>query len=348
MDLRSRIEDGLAGKYSGLDNGFNRLNEFIFGLQRRCYTLLGGSSGTYKTTLVDYMLFNALQDAESKGIKLNVFYYSFEIDKITKQCNWLSQLIANKYNHVISPERIKGLGGFRLTPGEKQMIDSEIEYLEKLFSYINFRFSPTNPTGIYNELWKFGEERGKLSRENSTYVDNDGVTHNFSRITSYTPHDPNEYTVVIMDHMALMKKERGYQTKEVIDKYSEYCTELKNQFGFSFFNIQQFNQGISSVERVKFKGVDLSPQQSDFKDSTNPYQDADVVLGTMCPHKMDLDTSLGYDIKKLRDKMIMLKVIKNRLSRDNIAIGLYAQPQSGSFEELPKDTKTMDYAKYPS
>ena len=103
-------------------------------------------------------------------------------------------------------------------------------------------------------------------------------------------------------------------------------------FGFSFINIQQFNQGLSSVERSKFKGVDLSPQQSDFKDSTNPYQDADVVLGTMCPYKLDMNTCLGYDIKKLKDKMIMLKVIKNRLSRDNVAIGLYANPSAGAYD----------------
>lgn len=62
---------------------------------------------------------------------------------------------------------------------------------------------------------------------------------------------------------------------------------------------------------------------------------ADVVLGTMCPYKLDLNSSLGYDITKLKDKMIMLKVIKNRLSRDNIAIGLYVEPKAGLFEELP-------------
>jgi hypothetical protein len=30
---------------------------------------------------------------------------------------------------------------------------------------------------------------------------------------------------------------------------------------------------VSSVDRLKFKGADISPQQTDFKDSTNPYQD---------------------------------------------------------------------------
>lgn len=345
MDLRTRIKEGIDGQYSGLDNGFERLNEVIFGLQRRCYTLLGGQSGTYKTTLVDYILFNAMEDAKKKGIKLNVFYYSFEIDKITKQCNWLSQYIYKKYNVIVSPEKIKGLGGNNLSIDQVHYIYESIDYVESVFNEINFRFQTTNPTGIYNELWAFGESQGQVIKEPYSYTDAEGKVIHGKRITGYKPNDPNAYTVVIMDHMALMKKERGFQVKELIDKYSEYCIELKNMFGFSFINIQQFNQGLSSVDRAKFKGVDLSPQQSDFKDSTNPYQDADVVLGTMCPYKLDMNTCLGYDIKKLKDKMIMLKVIKNRLSKDNVAIGLYANPSAGAFAELPP-VNSINYDHY--
>lgn len=346
MNLKTRIKEGIDGQYSGLSNGFNRLNDVIFGVQRRCYTLLGGQSGTYKTTLVDFMLLNAIEDAKQKGIKLNVFYYSFEIDRITKQCNWLSQIIFNKYKVSIPPEKIKGLGGNKLTVEEVHYIYESLEYIDKMFDEINFTFNPTNPTGVYNELWAFGEANGEVIKTPYTYTDNEGKVHNGKKITGYKPHDPSTYTLVIMDHMALMKKERGFETKALIDKYSEYCIELKNQFGFSFINIQQFNQGLSSVDRAKFKGIDLSPQQSDFKDSTNPYQDADVVLGTMCPYKLDMDSCLGYDIKRLKDKMIMLKIIKNRLSKDNIAIGLYVDAAKGSFEELPKDPKTLNYGQY--
>lgn len=345
MSLKTRIQEGLDGKYKGLNNGFSRLNDVIFGVQRNCYMLLGGSSGCYKTTLVDYMLLNALEDARNQKIKLNVFYYSFEIDKITKQCNWLSQRIYQKYNKIIPPEKIKGLGGFRLSPEELKLVEAEIPYIEELFESINFRFNPINPTGIYNELWHFGSTNGKLLKEPYEYVDNEGKKQKGHRIVGYTPDDPTSYTLVILDHMALMKKERGFMTKEVIDKYSEYCTELRNQFKFSFINIQQFNQGLSSVERVKFKGVDLSPQQSDFKDSTNPYQDADIVIGLMAPYKLDLETSMGYNVGKLQERLLLLKVIKNRLSKDNVAIGLGAYPEYGSFKELP-DPKVIKYEDY--
>jgi hypothetical protein len=126
---------------------------------------------------------------------------------------------------------------------------------------------------------------------------------------------------------------------------SEHIVTLRNLFGITAFLIQQFNQGLSSVERLKFKGADVSPQQSDFKDSSTPYQDSDVVLGIMNAYKMDLDSYLGYNISDyvveeqrflLKERFRALKVIKNRLSRDNISIGLLFTGESGSFEELPR------------
>lgn len=44
-ELKQRIEEGVEGKYEGLSNGFDRLNNYIFGVQRKCKTLIGGNSG---------------------------------------------------------------------------------------------------------------------------------------------------------------------------------------------------------------------------------------------------------------------------------------------------------------
>ena len=136
MDLRQRIAAGIEGKYKGLNNGFERINNYLFGIQRGCYTLLGGLSGSYKSTIADFMLLNAIQDAEAKGLELNVFYYSFEIDELTKKCNWLSNIIYNKYNIVIAPEVIKGFGDNKLTADEQVLVNSEIDYVDGLFSKI--------------------------------------------------------------------------------------------------------------------------------------------------------------------------------------------------------------------
>lgn len=344
MELKNRIKDGIDGAYEGLSNGFKRLNNFIFGVQKACYTLIGGDSGTYKTTLLDFIISSAIEDAIAQGKKINVFYYSFEIDALTKKCNWLSRAVANKYGKIIPPQKIKGLRTkdnieeMSLTEEEQELVDSCIPEVEEMFSRINFVFEPINPTGIRNELFKHFESRGKLIHQ--PYIDENGNPK--QRIIGYAPNDPDEITIAAIDHLALMKDERGFDTKQNIDKMSEYSIFLRNVFKLSIFYLQQFNDGLSSVERSKFKGVDLSPQKSDFKDSRNPYTDADVVIGLMSPFKLDMKTSLGYDIEILKRKMVVLKIIKNRLADDNIAIPIYVKPEIGSFIELPKDAKSQE------
>lgn len=331
MNLEERIYAGVEGKFQGLSNGFKRINKEIHGLQRGVYTLLGGLSGTYKTTLADYMLLNAISDAESLGLEINVFYYSYEIDELTKKCNWLSVIIKNKYNVTIPPEVIKGFGDNRLTPLELDYVKKEIPTVNALFSKINFRFKSTNPTGIYNEMWQYLSSKG-----NFTYVEyTDSEGNSKRKIDKFIPNNPEAYNIIVLDHLLLLKKERGFSDKEVIDKMSEYMVELRNMFNVSSIFISQFNDGLSSIDRAKFKGVDISPQITDFKSSRNPYADADVVLATMSAFKMDMPTCLGYDVNKLKESFLMLKVIKNRLGRDNIAIGILANPKAGSFTELP-------------
>lgn len=72
---------------------------------------------------------------------------------------------------------------------------------------------------------------------------------------------------------------------------------------------------------------------------------ADVVLGTMNPFKMDMDICLGYQVNKLQGNMLMLKIIKNRLSKDDIAVGLYADYKSGTFKEL-EPSNIIKYTDY--
>ena len=203
MNLSERIQKGLKGDYQGLNNGFNRINNDIFGVQKTINTLIGGASGTYKTTLLDFIVSNAIQDAQQKGIKLNIFYYSYEIDEITKKCNWLSGIIYRKYGIEIQPEKIKGLGDNRLSEKELELVNTEIPLLDEMFSKINFRFTPMNPTGIYKELFNFGESIGKV--EYGEYIDDYGKIQ--KKIVGYKPNNPDEVTLVLLDHMSLVKKE---------------------------------------------------------------------------------------------------------------------------------------------
>jgi hypothetical protein len=348
--FKQRIEQGLSGEYTGLANGFERINKYIYNIQRGCYTLIGGLSGSSKTTLCDFIVLNGIQDAKAKGIPINVTYYSWEIDEFTKKANWLSVLIYNKYNRIISPQTIKGLGDSRLTPEELEIVNSELPELEDLFSKITWFWTPVNPTGLYHHWWTTMSKKGTFVTE--PYIDENNEPK--EKIISWKANNLNEYNLVVIDHALLAKLERGFTPKQNIDKMSEYIVACRNMFNMTFFMVQQFNQSLSNIDRVKFRGVSLEPEMGDFRDSVNPYIDADIVMGLLNPAKMQLETSLGYNINvegfpyNLKYKYRLLKIIKNRLGQDNISIGLYTKPEAGYFEELPKavDMTNEDYTRY--
>lgn len=337
-NFKEKIEAGLKGDYQGLNNGLERINAHIHNTQRGTYTLIGGLSGASKTTLLDFTLFNAIEDAESKNIPINIIYYSWEIDESSKKANWLSMLIYKKHNLTIPPEKIRGFGKNRLTNEEQLLVFSEVEELERLFKKITWVWEPMTPTGCYNQWWDWMINRGELIKE--PYLDDNNIKR--ERITGFKINDPNEYNIVAIDHYALARIQQGLTLKQNIDKLSEYAVLCRNRFNMTFIFLSQFNQGLNSVDRAKFKGVDISPQQSDFKDTSSPYADADIVLGLMNAYKMDMETCLGYNINRrgveynLKDNFRLLKVVKNRLGRDNIGVGLLFLPRSGTFKELPE------------
>jgi hypothetical protein len=336
--LQERVQEGIEGKYEGLSNGLPGASKYIFGTQRSCYTLLGGESGSYKTTLLDYILDNSLNSAEAQGIEIDIFYYSFEIDKLTKQCNWLSREVFLVYGVVIPSEKIKGFGKNRLNHDEQIMVNALIPAVEAKMDKINFVYDGVNPTGCYKDLIKYFKTQGTILYEEYEY-EKDGVMKKSERMTGFIPKDPNKYYLLALDHVALMPLERGFNLKQNIDKLSQYMIILRNIFGLSAFIVQQFNDGLSNVERAKYKGLDISPEKTDFKDTRNTYQDADIVLGTMNPWKMDMDQYGAFKLNTWKDSFIILKIIKNRLSKDNIIKPLLAHPTSGRFEELKPPEK---------
>ena len=336
-----RIEQGQQGKYTGLDNGLGRINNHIYNFQRKWYYLIGGLSNTGKTTFVDFMLLNAIRDAEEQGIPIDIFYYSYEIDYETKFVQWLSNFIFYKYNIEIPPEKISGLGQYRLTQNEYDLVKMEIPHFEKLFKKIQFRFDPTNPTGIYRELLQYYDEHGEFIKEKYAGFNDFGAPEQKERISGYRAKD-NRYVIVVIDHIALLNLERKFSLKENIDKMSEYAVKFRNICGTTFLILQQFNQGLHAIDRKKHKGEDLLPQQSDFKDSGNPFQDSDTALGIMNPHALDLIKIVGYDTTRIKNNFRIVNIIKNRKGKAHVAYGYYYNPKAGYFSIIPPPGELTD------
>ena len=129
---------------------------------------------------------------------------------------------------------------------------------------------------------------------------------------------------------------------------SEYNGIFRDLYGFSVVAISQFNRSLADSTRMKNKT--LAPEPSDFKDTSNTYEDADLVVGLFNPFKLKITDDLGYEVDnfinaKGYNRYRSVHVLKNSFGVDDIAIGLYFIGEMGLWKELPKPEDKADLNK---
>jgi replicative DNA helicase len=129
---------------------------------------------------------------------------------------------------------------------------------------------------------------------------------------------------------------------------SDELRYARDFYGYTIVAVQQFNRDISNPIRIK--NGDVEPQLEDFKESSVPQEDADVVLALFDPMRYKVSDPSGYNLDRLIDEyggkyFRSLRLIKNSYGEDDVRIGLGFLGQVGMFKELPKkkDITDVDY-----
>ena len=336
--LKREVQAGLDGRNSGIPMGFNRLNRYI-GIRKSMYTLIGGLTGSGKTSFVDdaYVLnpFDWYIGQKDPKIKLRIIYRSMERSKTYKLAKWVSRKIFLDQGIIVPVPKLLGWTD-KMTSDEHDLFLMYEDYMGNMNDVITIIDGPENPVGIAKELKIHALENGKIEQ-----VDQ------YNKI--YVPTNENELTIVVIDHIGLLKTTQAQPTKkQAIDKMSDELRYARDFYGYTPVVVSQFNRDISNPIRIK--NGDVEPQLEDFADSSSTQNDADVVLALFDPMRYKVEDPSGYDLNKLRDDygakyFRSLRLIKNSYGEDDIRIGLGFLGQIGMFKELPKrkDITDEDY-----
>jgi hypothetical protein len=335
-NLKKEVQNGMDGRNNGIPMGFNRLNRYI-GIRKSMYTLVGGLTGSGKTSFIDdaYVLnpFDWYISKENKtNVKLRIVYRSMERSGTYKLAKWISRKIFMDEGYIIPVSKLLGWTE-KMTKDEHDLFLMYEEYAEKMKEVITIISGPENPVGIAKELKEHALQHGRIEQ-----VDQ------YNKI--YIPNNENEITLVVLDHIGLLKTTTAQPTKkQAIDKMSDELRYARDFYGYSPVVVSQFNRDISSPMRLK--NGDVEPQLEDFADSSSTQNDADVVLALFDPMRYKVEDPSGYDLNKLRDEFgakyfRSLRLIKNSYGEDDVRIGLGFLGQIGMFRELPKQRDMLD------
>ena len=131
--LLGEVDSGREGKNKGIPMGFDRLNHYI-GLRKKMYFLVGGLTGSGKTSLIDdAFVLNpvdwVLSDANKKGQKLRIIYRSMERSSTYKLGKWVCRKIFIDTGKILPLGKLLGWFG--------KLNDVDYKLFVKYKSYIN-------------------------------------------------------------------------------------------------------------------------------------------------------------------------------------------------------------------
>lgn len=299
------------------------------------------------------------------GIKLKILYFALEESKEEFMYTLISNRLKERYNISVSVNALQSLMEEQLGDDIVAKITECREYFKELGDSLEVIDGISNPTGIYKYVRNYSGQHGthyyynyKLDKEKKNPIteneyhklpsnDNYAYSH-------YIPYDNNEYVIVICDHLSLLQVEGGTNSlhESMTRMSAEYARkQITKHFKYIFVGIQQQS---ADKEKLVFTNTGMSVEQKlepsldALGDNKLTQRDALVVLGLFAPDRYGIKHYLGYNVDRLHDKFRGLIILKNRVGRPNLKMGLFFDGETNTFKQLPTPNMMTDgdYEKY--
>jgi hypothetical protein len=328
-----------------------KLGRIVPGIEQEKYYLVTANSKVGKTKLADFLfVYNPYEFAtkHKSDIKVRIFYFSLEVSKEEKISQYYSYRLYKDHGIVISPEKLKSrFESYILEDEIEKLIDTYDEEMEKFESMVEIIDNVKNPYGIYKHVRNHAFKNG-------THYDINGRAIPLSELMSddtqvrdkanlsihrYEPHDPNEYVIVVVDHLSLLHPERGADLWNTIFSFSsKYCLAMRDRWRYIPVVIQQ-QAADQEKQQFTFKGdsivAKLRPSPDGLADCKLTQRDVNVMFGLFAPHRYKIENYEGYDIDRLGDNYREFLVMLNRSGSGFTNIDLYFNGAVNFFKELP-------------
>ena len=332
---------------------FQRFSQEIPGIQKGRYIITTANSKVGKTQFTDFLFLYGpyrFVTENQTNIKIRVLYFTLEMSKEDKVKQALSHFLFMKKRIRIHPDKMDSiLKHYILEDPIVQAIEEIKPYVKEFLSKVTFIDHTRNPYGIYKDVRDYAHHNGNyIDKEgnilNTEWIE-EGINEEAKKIFQYVPNDPDEFVIVITDHVSLLTTEKGETLHEAIGKFSSnYCLRIRDRWKYIVVNVQQQAAAQEGVENAVANMI--RPSANGLGDNKLTGRDCDMMLGLFSPFRFRRADWEGYNIRLLKDSYRELSVILNRRG-SKVMTDLYFDGCCNFFKELPKvdDMKPAMYEK---
>lgn len=363
MELFNRVYEDLVERKNRIEKGlincipFNlpRFSSVLPGIEQSTYTIVTANTKVGKSQLTDWLyVFTAFFYAYThrQQVRIKIFYFTLEMSKEQKYRQFMSHLlyILSKGQIHIAPKDLRSTNASNPISDEVlQLLNSKefkpyFEFFEQCVEFID---SIRNPTGIYKFAKEYAQNNGIQHMKTIDFVDNKTGKITPTEVDDYyEPNDPDEYKILIVDHLSLISTESDCNTLHAaISKLSsKYFVQLRNKYKYTIVAVQQ--QQASQEGNENFKLDKLRPTIDGLGDNKLTGRDCDFALGLYTPHRYGKTEHSGYNITKFKDHIRFMELIVGREGGGNLECPLYFDGAVNYFEELPLSTDEVTLDKF--
>lgn len=257
------------GKDISIPFPFPRFSEEIPGIQKGRLIITTAGTKIGKTKFTDSMFlygpYRFVTETDT-NIKVKVFYFSLEMSKDDKIKESLSYFLYIYKNIRISPDKMDSIfKHYILEDIIVQAIEELKPTMQQFLSKVEFIDNVRNPYGIYKTVRDYAHSSGHYIDKHGKTLNTEwiekGLHEEAKKIIRYVPDDPDEFVVIITDHLSILTPEKGESLHEAMSKFSShYSLAMRDRWKYIVVNVQQQMAAFGSIVcytkymgRIKFR-----------------------------------------------------------------------------------------------
>jgi len=336
-----------------------RLSTVLPGIEQGRYNLISASPKAGKTQLADFLY--VYQPVEwiinnpLSNISLKIFYFSLEVSKESKIKAAMCYKLYKDYNILISPQKLSSIfSNYILDDKIESIIHSEEfkSWFDKFSNIVTYYDTIRSPNSIFHLMKSYAEHpsNGKYSYKTINWQNEDKTYSPREVRDKYVPVRPDEYVIVIVDHVGLLQTSTNETLHQTISKFSsEYCLEMRDKWNYIPVVVQQ-QSADSSRAQFNYRGdtiIDkIKPDSEGLADNKYTARDVDLMVSLFYPKRYNIDKYEDIDLARIGDNHREFMINLNRNGISNASIQLFFLGSSSYFAELPKAMSEFDYLNY--
>ena len=329
--IRKNRERRLNGELIAIPWSLSNFSTIVPGVEQAKMYLISANPKAGKSQLCDFLFvyepFEWYLRNKNHHIIPRILYFSLEMSRQSKIYQAMSYKLNRDYNIVISPQHLKSTFADYILDERILNIIESTEFriwLKDFEEAVTLIDNIRSPNDIYDYVKHYALTHGRLNEKTGEYF----------------PDNPDEYVIIIVDHVSLLTPNKGNSLFDAIYDYSAYkCLEFIDKFGYTPVIVQQ-QSADSGKQQFDYRGNSIiekiRPSPDGLADCRLTSRDTNIMLSLFNPTSYNLSEYEGLDLNKIGRWHRELYLNLNRDGLSNVQVQLFFNGACNEFIELPR------------